>query len=334
MLVNRMLTVPSELKYLAATLFVSGCSQPNTFSGDPPSAPSAKPELQTHFDISKAIAELSVDVGHYKQHAAYIDQIDTDEDNNLTKAFFSCALLEDDGFCHPARRYYKREPALVSPVLRLGEFYLDGTPTPPHCGTTLIEEDAALTAAHCATYTSPEGNIHPIAPKFISVQNSNGDVFEVQKVSLHPNYARKSAKSNKGDQRPHYDVAVIHLKEPVTDIIPIPFSSHPPTVGNYYTKVGRAGKNHIMNIDPACPMLAHEYYNDFKCTSDKGDSGGPLLGFDNGKLEVFGIISHGGRHDRLDAEGPNWETINQFLGQALCSDGEPCAYADNPAPTN
>ncbi len=71
------------------------------------------------------------------------------------------------------------------------------------CGGTLIDEDSVLTAAHCVENNSP------VSPHLLRVtvgrtvlDSDQGQVFEVSRVFLHPNYDSRAAAR---------DVAVLKL---------------------------------------------------------------------------------------------------------------------------
>jgi V8-like Glu-specific endopeptidase len=185
------------------------------------------------------------------------------------------------------------------------------------CTATLVDPEVLLTAAHCIDGAGPNdlfyvgGNIN---------NASWNDLYEIDDAIDHPQY-------NPNSNNPH-DVAVLLLRDPITDIEPIPVNTTAFTnqwIGDWFHYVGfgsnttysggGAGQKREADIQ-VYDYYTYEYIHYSNSTNTcAGDSGGPGLVDLGGQWHVAGVNSsvfatehgedpcHGGGFEmRVDAE--------------------------------
>lgn len=149
------------------------------------------------------------------------------------------------------------------------------------CTGTLIEQSSVLFAAHC---------VHDSAVKRTSLSNGQGFFLELQSPDL--------------TIHPEYDVALLHLPEPLSEVLPIAFASVlPPLFAGSLVQLAGYGLDsdgmfgtlnfateHIVSIASDNIVVS----GDGLSGACGGDSGGPLLvrGL-TGAVEVAGVLSVG-----------------------------------------
>ncbi|MGG8405449.1 S1 family peptidase [Streptomyces sp. 12297] len=176
------------------------------------------------------------------------------------------------------------------------------------CGGSLISRNVILTAAHCMTGEKAKGLEVTVGRTLLSKKNQ-GQLRSVRSITIHPRYA-------KGEEA--YDLAVLELAKPVTDIAPVKL----PTLGtdallrpgHKATVIGWGNTNTEVTNYPdrlrgvQVPLVSHaeckatnrEYDKSVNiCAgvegkdSCQGDSGGPLSRKVAGRTYQIGIVSYG-----------------------------------------
>lgn len=161
----------------------------------------------------------------------------------------------------------------------------------PFCSGALIAEDTVLTAAHCLEGEDLAGLSFRLGeePTTLGVP--------IASASPHPRYAES--------KRGSYDLAVLHLREPVRGVTPLPYrkASLPVYFRGRLTFVGFGDDNGVAKTGAGikrCLRLYITRVDDFTFENDTpghdtchGDSGGPVLAYKDGKFEIVGIITAG-----------------------------------------
>ncbi len=185
------------------------------------------------------------------------------------------------------------------------------------CTATLVDPEVLLTAAHCIDGAGPNDLFYVGS----NINNASwNDLYEIEDAFDHPQY-------NPNSNNPH-DVAVLLLRDPITDIDPIPVNTAPFTnqwIGDWFHYVGYgsnttysgsgAGQKREADIQ-VYDYYTYEYIHYSNNTNTcAGDSGGPGLVDLGGQWYVAGVNSsvfatqhgedpcHGGGFEmRVDAE--------------------------------
>jgi V8-like Glu-specific endopeptidase len=159
------------------------------------------------------------------------------------------------------------------------------------CTGTLIGTRAVLTAAHCvATKTPPYQLIDPVN---FYIGGLYGTRYTAASAIVHPGYAGGN----------NADIAVVLLKEDVTEFSPIQIASSPPVVGEEVVLVGygRTGEesgsfgtmHRAVNIISSVEAQIFRIEGVGGGTGNicNGDSGGPTFAKRNGREVLIGIHS-------------------------------------------
>lgn len=199
-------------------------------------------------------------------------------------------------------------------------WFVSLTTRAPYCGGALIAPDRVLTAAHCVQGANPE----KVAVRLGGVRRPwRGAIFPTSyrevPSPVAPDDPRASATID--------DLAVILLKEPVTDIAPVPLADAPvPGEPSLTLGRGRTGpapsagspdlRGAAQVVSGDCPAAyGSKLFDPAKhlCTLDPtptatqacaGDSGGPVLVQRDGTWALAGVVTWGGEtHGKDCGEG-------------------------------
>jgi hypothetical protein len=155
------------------------------------------------------------------------------------------------------------------------------TQTVGACTATLIAPDRVLTAAHCVKGSKQTFEV-------------GGGVYDVAEAINHPGW--------KGSA-PNFDIAVLKLATPVTNVTPMPLASEPPhpgepiiIVGFGLTGVGTgdSGVKRMANTNVKLVKKQVFWIGDGSGSGPTvcyGDSGGPTLVFRDGVEQLLGVHS-------------------------------------------
>ena len=214
----------------------------------------------------------------------------------LIASSITTALSQNFSVHGPADAMIIRDDIEDQKYIELGEKYSPSLVYTGGCAATLIKDDWALTAAHCV-----KGREHSL----FAVAHL-GQKYRVEKVVVHPKFGLQNS--------PDFDLALIQLKEPVNDGIPINFYPSADEEGKVVVFVGRGGygtgkeglKDHdgkqrgaTNTVFRVTEHLIGFEFNDpssdsvtaMEGISGPGDSGGPAFIEKDSELYVAGVSS-------------------------------------------
>lgn len=192
---------------------------------------------------------------------------------NQTCALIVALLLPSQAFADGAN-------SIVDAVGRLN---IAGFKTRAMCTATLVAPDKILTSAHC----TPRDEIRLPDMRFVAGWN-RGEYVAVRGIKstlVHPRFTAPNA------ENVPFDIAILTLTEPITDIPPVDVSDTPEQT-SHMTGYTRSRPHQITELGP-CPLtsLGEGVVYRIDCPTEPGFSGGPVLHQKDGRWVLSAVTS-------------------------------------------
>lgn len=191
----------------------------------------------------------------------------------------------------------------------VGRITVGGTRGEASCTGTLIASDLVLTAAHCVLAYRNAGPRR--IRNLVFVAGWNGDrtaaLRSARKVTIDPAYVP----GGNGRSNLFYDMAVVHLSTPITDIAPMPLGVMPDAPG-LLAIIGyhNGAQVEAPVLRDLCPFQVDNLDNPAlvraSCSVVSGNSGSPLMAGAPDSPGIVGVVSAQARPGAFAAVIPPW----------------------------
>lgn len=193
-------------------------------------------------------------------------------------------------------------PALTDEIAAdftaVGRVNQAGFKTKSSCSGTLIRPDVVLTAGHCASRRHD-----PSSQKTFVAGWSRGDYVAARQLR---NQMKHPAYGIGGTHDPRFDVGLLFLAEPITEVAPIPLG---PVSGGDVAILGyHRFIPHLLSGAFECPVLTEaKQILEIGCPVVSGNSGGPVLEPDGqGGWVLTAVVSSTTGTGALATRVPQW----------------------------
>lgn len=175
--------------------------------------------------------------------------------------------------------------AVADQFLAVGRVNKAGFKVKGSCSGTLIEPDVVLTAAHCT-----QSKHDPAMKKIFVAGYRRGEYIAVREFAAQ---ARHPAYMMSGNHDPRYDLGLLFLETPITEVAPIPLARNRQSNGELAIVGYHQFTPHLLTgrLDCAAQDRGLQILQ-AACPVTSGNSGGPALRrAEDGSWQVAGVVS-------------------------------------------